>query len=286
MTAWKLLRTSGQVVLAWALLTTLLLPIVPDSAIAVEVIGDDEQDRFVGSGAVFLPKTVSGAVRIEAVRCHGCRWKVTAPCLRDDEHGDAACRGSVLGCPQGREISRAWLARPGEEFQAVGLFCPHDGEVTSVAAMNTRVRGEFANRLPRLEPQCAPERGVIVGVDMHCRSGQPSARHTWANLVAGYVVSTTADATWEWIFRQSDSLPGRRPSSWAHQVNYPGEAYPRPGIGQAFDSSGRHQIEVTATWRGSYTVDELGPFAVEQPVHQKAVLEVPVGSALGVLTSP
>ena len=73
----------------------------------VDIIGDDEADRFVGSGAVFLPSTVSAARRQEAAWCHGCRWKVTTPCLREDEHSDAGCRGSVLGCPQGREIGRA-----------------------------------------------------------------------------------------------------------------------------------------------------------------------------------
>ena len=60
----------------------------------------------------------------------GCRWKVTKPCLREEEHSDAGCRGKILGCPQGREIGRAWLATPGGDFEPVGLFCPDDGEVT------------------------------------------------------------------------------------------------------------------------------------------------------------
>ena len=41
----------------------------------VDIIGDDEADRFVGSGAVFLPSTVSAARRQEAAWCHGCRWR-------------------------------------------------------------------------------------------------------------------------------------------------------------------------------------------------------------------
>ena len=44
----------------------------------VDIVGDDEADRFVGSGAVFLPSTVSVARRQQAAWCHGCRWKVTA----------------------------------------------------------------------------------------------------------------------------------------------------------------------------------------------------------------
>ena len=41
----------------------------------VDIIGDDEADRFVGSGAVFLPSTVSAARRQQAAWCHGCRWR-------------------------------------------------------------------------------------------------------------------------------------------------------------------------------------------------------------------
>ena len=55
----------------------------------VDIVEDDEADRFVGSGAVFLPSSVSASRRQQAAWCHGCRWKVTTPCLREDEHIDA-----------------------------------------------------------------------------------------------------------------------------------------------------------------------------------------------------
>ena len=41
----------------------------------VDMIGDDEADRFVGSGAVFLPSTVSADRRQQAAWCHGCRCR-------------------------------------------------------------------------------------------------------------------------------------------------------------------------------------------------------------------
>ena len=41
----------------------------------VDIIGDDKADRLVGSGAVFLPSTVSAARRQQAAWCHGCRWR-------------------------------------------------------------------------------------------------------------------------------------------------------------------------------------------------------------------
>ena len=53
----------------------------PSAAQAVEVggadfVGDDEADRFVGSGAVFLPSSVSACRRQQAAWCHGCRYRL------------------------------------------------------------------------------------------------------------------------------------------------------------------------------------------------------------------
>ncbi len=44
----------------------------------VDIVGGDEADRFVGSGAVFLPANVSATRRQQTAWCHGCRWKFTA----------------------------------------------------------------------------------------------------------------------------------------------------------------------------------------------------------------
>lgn len=252
----------------------------------VDIIGDDEADRFVGSGAVFLPSTVSAARRQQAAWCHGCRWKVTTPCLREDEHSDAGCRGSVLGCPQGREIGRAWLALPGGDFEPVGLFCPHDGEVTSVADMSTRIRGDIVEKVPPLSPQCLPARGAVVGIDLHCRSGQSSARLGWSSTVVGHAVVAEASATWSWAFEQRARAGVSTPPTtreWVHTVGFPGGVYPDRGIRQAFTTVGRHLVQVQSAWRGRYWVDGLGPFDVQDPVRQEHAWEVDVGSAVGVL---
>lgn len=249
---------------------------------AVSVIGDDEAERFVGSGAVLLPSTVGWSVRTHASTCVGCRWKVTAPCLRDDQHSDAGCRGTILGCPQGREISRAWLARPGGDFEPVGLFCPSDGEVTSVADAMTRVRGGFERHIPPLAVDCAPGRGVVVGIPVHCRSLQPAARVTWTDSVAGYSVQTTATATWEWNFQQR-APTGAEAGRWSHVVGQPGSRYPGWGIRQGFTIPGMHAVDVTARWRGTFTVDGLGPFSIAPDLDQRARLQIPTGSALAVI---
>ena len=191
-----------------------------------------------------------------------------------------------MGCPQGREIGRAWLARPGADFEPVGLFCPHDGEVTSVADMSTRIRGDIVEKVPPLSPACLPARGAVVGIDLHCRSGQSSARLGWSTTVVGHAVLAEASATWSWAFEQRARAGVSTPTAtreWVHAVGFPGGVYPDRGIRQAFTDVGRHLVRVQSAWRGRYWVDGLGPFDVQDPVRQEHAWEVDVGSAVGVL---
>jgi hypothetical protein len=257
----------------------------PTTSGAVSVIGDGEAERYVGSGAVILPAAVDPATRTWASTCAGCRWKVTAPCRSNDEHGDAGCRGTVLGCPQGREISRAWLARPGAEFEAVGLFCPNDGEVTAVADATARVRGGFERFIPPLAVECAPSRGAVVGLPLHCRSLQETGHVAWTDSVAGYQIRTAARASWAWTFlqnRRGSGITGR----WFHELHEPGRPFPQAAAQQGFTEPGLHRVEVTARWRGTFTVDGLGPFVISPDLEQRAGLDVPIGSAVGVLRAP
>ena len=125
---WGALKMGASVCAAISLSLGIGYPGGPPAAGAVavggvDIVGDDEADRFVGSGAVFLPSTVSATRRQQAAWCHGCRWKVTAPCLRQDEHSDAGCRGNVLGCFRGREIGRAWLG-PAQTSSRWGCSVP------------------------------------------------------------------------------------------------------------------------------------------------------------------
>lgn len=247
------------------------------TVMAVEVIGDDELDQYSGSGAVILPSGIETSSRQRAATCVGCRWKVTLPCLRDDEHPDAACRGVTLGCPQGREIKRAWVAWPGRDFEPIGLFCPSDGEATSVADVTRQVRSGFTHRLPALRPVCEPPRGIVVGIPVHCRSGQPSARAQWSDAVAGYTVTTRARARWYWSFA---SVGGARD---VVRSDVPGTPYPGEGVRYTFSSTGIHRAQVRTTWQAEFHIDGLGPFPVTPDLTQQAQLDLPTGSALGVV---
>lgn len=264
-------------VLVGIVMCLVLVPATAPDARGVEVIGDDEQDRFVGSGAVIFPPAINGSVRRWASECRGCRWKATTPCQRDEEHHDAACRGFTLGCTQGREIQRAWVAAPGEDFQPVGLYCPEVGEVTSVATATDMVAGAFQHHVPALDPRCQPPTGVVVGIPVHCHSGQPAAVVRWSDQIAGMPVETTAYGSWEWRFPEA-AAPGR-----VVQTGQPGRPYPDVGVQHTFWRPGRHDVEANAYWRGEFYVAGLGPFEIEQGLHQRGTVTVPTGSALGVI---
>lgn len=256
---------------------------VAPSATAVTVIGEEESERYVGTGAVLLPTTVDRETRVWVAQCVGCRWKVTAPCRRDDPNGDAVCLGSSTRCPQGGEVRRAWLARPGGDFESMGLFCPSDGEVTSVAEATARVRESFERRLPELRIQCSPQHRGVVGLPLHCRSLQPSARVDWVDSIAGFSVSTSAQARWYWTFRQRGPR-GSVIHEWAHAAQQPGSAYPAWGVRQAFTHPGVHTVDVLARWHGTFSIDGVGPFLVSPDLEQRATLNVPTGSALGIVS--
>jgi len=264
------------VILGVTALALAVIGAIPPSQ-GVEVIGDDERDLYSGSGAVILPSAVSAHRRQQAASCPDCRWKVTMPCQTQDGFQDAVCRGFVLGCPQGREIKRAWLATPGRDFEPVGLFCPSDGEAVSVAQATQAVRGAFSRALPALRPVCEPPRGVVVGIPVHCRTGQPSAQVGWQDQLLGYAVTTSARASWSWNFVSATGQHVVVPSA------IPGGAYPSPAVQHAFPVAGVNRVRVTATWAGRYFVDGLGPFPIEPNVTQQARIEVPTGSALGVV---
>ncbi len=279
---WRVLCVVALVLLPQPALVS-MLPATQGHVHAVGVVGDQEEERYVGAGAVLLPNTVDRGTRWEAATCVGCRWKVTRPCLRDDEHGDAGCRGSILGCPQGREIGRAWFARSGGEFEPVGLFCPSDGEVTSVVDAARHVRAGFERHIPSLRVECQPGRGVVVGIPVHCRSLQTSALVSWTDSVAGHQVQTSATAVWDWTFHQRGEGP-HASAAWTIRGTEPGGVYPRPAIRSTFRVAGEHQVTVRANWRGVFFVDGLGPFPISPDLEQRTAVQIPTGSALGVLS--
>ena len=278
---------------AWAVLALMVLavlgPLAPAAA-SVDVVADPQSESFVGTGAVMLPSTISQQTRSEAARCVGCRWQVTTECRAvggagdraGDRAGDLVCLAPAHRCSNDQPPRQVWLARPGQEFAPVGIFCPSDGTVTPVEDATREVRQGFEHRIPPLSIACEPGRGVVVGIPLHCRSGQASAVVAWSDSIAGFTVHTRAEARWEWTFRQATTA--LRPEvAWTHRTREPGRSFPSPGIRQAFTGPGVHSVEVVARWQGEFTVEGLGTFPIQTELEQRGRLRVPTGSALGVV---
>lgn len=276
-----------RILLAALVMFLLAIPVPPPAAFAsVDVVGDPQSESFVGSGSVLLPSTVAQHTRSQASRCIGCRWQVSSGCSTGDDPGagaqDVVCLAPAHRCTDGQPPRQVWFAGPSQDLRPVGIFCPSDGDVTSVADATRQVRGGFAHRVPQLAIACEPGRGVVVGIPLHCRSGQPSATVAWTDSVAGFTVHTRAVASWEWTFRQVGN-GARSEVTWTHRSSEPGRAYPSPGVQQAFGRPGVHAVEVVARWRGEFTVEGLGTFPIHDELEQRGRLNVATGSALGVV---
>ena len=273
-------------VLALMIVTLALAGPTGPAAASVDVVADPQSESFVGTGAVLLPSTVAQHTRSEASRCVGCRWRVSTGCSLPHGSGgrgqDLVCLAPAHRCSDGQPPRQVWFARPSHDFEPVGIFCPSDGNVTSVQDATRHVRGGFEHRIPPLAVTCEPGRGVVVGIPLHCRSGQPGATVAWSDSVAGFTVHTRAEASWEWTFRQATNAPGSN-ATWTHRTREPGREYPSPGIRQAFSRPGINSVEVIARWRGEFTVEGLGTFPIEDELQQRGRLNVPTGSALGVV---
>ena len=63
----------------------------------------------------------------------------------------------------------------------------------------------------------------------------------------------------------------------------PGRPYPEAGVRHTFRTTGIHRAQVRTTWQAEFHIDGLGPFPVSPDLTQQAQIELPTGSALGVV---
>lgn len=246
----------------------LLVPIA--SAHAVDVIGDDETDRYVGSGGLILPGSIEQATRVRVASCEGCRWRMTDPCSVDG----GACDSVTRGCAAGRQLLRAWISRDaGRTWEELGLVCiPPSGPVT-VGDVGKEVRDEFEQALPSSSLRYQPGRGVLPYLPVVFHSGQPAGIAPIEVEVAGYRVVVTPVPRWTWDFGDGATKT----------TLIPGSTYPDLTVSHAYRSGGQRRVQVTTTWTATVTVDGMGPFEVNGPITQQASAVVRVGQARAVL---
>jgi hypothetical protein len=151
---------------------------------AADVHGDDEADRYVGTGGLVLPRSVARHTRAEVAGCASCEWRLTTPCVESPAgvafSGQAVCQSVVRGCPGGEQLVRAWFRRGAGPWDEIALICRADGPPPTIAAIEGRARERFvrSRRAARLLPAV---HGVLaqlpVGFDLPAgRSGHQHLR--------------------------------------------------------------------------------------------------------------
>lgn len=259
---------AGVVVIGGALAAAL-------PAYGADVHGDDERDVYVGSGGLILPASVEDDQREQVAGCSGCGWRLTAVCLAPGPgtafDGQGGCGSAVNGCPPGLRLVRAWFRPPGRSWQAVSVVCL--GEPVTVAQVGQEVLDRVEEGMPALRPAFWPMQGAVTQLPVAFSSGQPAGPRRWTAQVAGRTVGVTAVPTWSWSFGDGTNWSGPDP----------GGDYRRPTVAHAFARPGVMRAQVQTSWRATYVVDGLGPFAVPEAVTQSARLDVRVGEGRAVL---
>lgn len=271
-----------SILAACLVLAVTVVPVAPaggaSSGVMAETVvrGDDERDRYVGTGGLILPTTVDADTRSEVAGCPGCRWRLSTPCEVPGDgvafDGQPTCLSVVRGCPGGR-LLRPWFQGLGQPWRPLDLVCVAPGGPVTVADVGRGVQEAFEQGVPRLRPGFQPTQGVLTQVPVVFDSGQEAGVRRWRFDVLGRAVTLSASPLWSWQFGDG----GRRDTA------DPGGRYPHLGIAHAYRRAGQYRVACTTTWQGSFVVDGLGPFPVDEPVIQREVRRIDVGEGRALL---
>lgn len=234
-----------------------------------DVVGDDDHDQYIGSGAVLLPRSSASSDRATAAGCDECEWKLTKGCATATS---STCTSVTRGCPDGESLRRIWFRRDGGQWRDLGILCIGPSGVLKLAEAEDWVAEQFIQGLPVLRPAKQPTRGVLPRIPVLFRSRQPLIS-TRAYQLAGHDIRLSPVPKWWWRFGDGTSL----------HTDSPGARYPNATIGHSYLTAGSRSVRVRTTWSATFTVDGLGPFEVHQPITQNESLTVNVGQGRAVL---
>ena len=240
---------------------------------AVDVSPDPDRDLYVGTGGLVVPgsrwrgdESVARTRRPASTAGGG----VSLLCTKAElAAGD--CRGIDIGCPLGTVPVRIWLLRPGADWEVVGRACQGDTPPVTVTDVGTAVRDRAEAALPPLRAGVQPAGGALVRLATLFRTGQPADGIRDADLsVLGLDVRLTSRVRWHWTY-------GDGTDAW---TSSPGGTWPDTSVSHVFRTAGVRNATVQSVWRGEFTVEGLGPFAVPgPPLTQEATLSVTVRAA-------
>ena len=242
-----------------------------------DVHGDDERDRYVGTGGLILPGSVDVASRRAVAGCTDCRWRLTTPCLVSALghafDGESPCTSVVRGCPGDRQLLRAWLLEPGRPWRDVALVCIGDPGPVTVQQVGRAAVDGFVQGMPPQRPTFQPSRGVVAQVPVVFASGQPAGRQSHSFAVLGTEVELDATPSWMWEFGDGASMA----------TGDPGGAHPHDAVAHPYRRAGEYAVTVVTRWTAIFTVDGLGPFPVSEAVSQRDRLDLTVGEGRALL---
>ena len=251
------------------LISFLLVLMLPIGPVAADVVGDDTNDEYIGTGAVVLPRTSASSDRSTAITCDDCSWKLTPACSTAN---GGPCDSVTRGCPAAQALKRIWFSRAGAPWRDLGIVCLGPSGVLKLAAVEDWVAEQFVQGVPVLRPAAQPTQGVLPRIPVVFRTRQGSFGTRSYRLV-GHRIRLTATPSWVWRFGD-----GRRLST-----KEPGAAYPNVTVAHAYAAAGVRRVRVRTTWTARYTLDGLGPFPVSADLTQDAAMEVVVGQGRAVL---
>lgn len=238
----------------------------------VDISGDDNADRYVGTGGLILPGTVAQSTRREVAGCTDCHWRLTEPCNGVFSDGCIIILHACEGADE--ELLRAWLSTDGgATWRNRGLICVGSGGPVTVAAAAIAITDNFERIMPPSRISYQPGRGVLPYLPVIFQSGQPQSVPASSYTVAGQRVVLSPVARWAWDFGDGANL----------DTSIAGSTYPDTAVAHGYSRDGTYQVAVTTIWAATFTIDGLGPFPVAAQVTQTDSTLVRVGQARGVL---
>ena len=238
---------------------------------ARDVIGDDERDVFVGSGSLILPTGISQSGRATAANCPGCEWKATLAC---DPVSPTACRGQARLCPNDHFWLAISLKQPGGSWQPIGSQCFGPGGPARRDHVENQIYAQLERAVEPLSPSHRPPIGILPHLPVIFDSGHSRGPHAWTWRILGMDVSVNAQPAWVWQFENNGPIT---------VVNAPGGPRLADGVTHIYRSAGVRDVTVRARWSATFSVGELGPLSVTQPIQQFQQVNLRVGQARAVL---
>jgi hypothetical protein len=256
-----------QVLAPLILFTSLAVPA------GIDVVGDDSRDRYVGSGGLLLPDTFAPETRDQVARCRDCRWRLRDPCPFANPEDPRLCSFTPMPCPADSQLLESLLSSDGgASWQTLGLMCVGPGGPRTVAEVGGSAQDAFEQAVPAQRLRSQPSRGIVPRLPVIWDSGQDGVQ-VYEERILGHTVRITTTPVWLWRFGDGQRL----------ETAISGSRYPEMGVSHGYRRAGRYRVTCTTTWHATFTIDDLGPFPVQEPLIQMDAQVITVAPARAAL---